>query len=244
MKDKLPSGKIKNTKDNNILSKDEEIYKHIYTAIVEHNLGPDTKLPEDALAETFNVSRTIIRKVLLGLSHDGLVTSSPKRVARVAHPSIQEGKEVFEARRLVEVAAIPLIITNLNKAYLEELHAINTSQIAAQNANDVKSAIRLSGDFHKTLISVTGNNSLYEYLRSLISQSSLIVAVYGSTQINLPSCQGHTELLDLLAANKTEDSQAWMESHLHDIESSLNFNPVDEKAPDFKQLFSGFSEKK
>ncbi len=244
MKDKIRSEKLKTVKNNKILSKDEEIYQHIYTAIVEHNLGPDTKLPEDALAETFNVSRTIIRKVLLGLSHDGLVTSSPKRVARVSHPTIQEGKEVFEARRLIEVAAIPLIVANLNQTSLEELHSINTRQIDAQNGNDVKSAIRLSGNFHKTLISVTGNNSLYEYLRSLISRSSLIVAVYGSTQINLPSCQGHTELLDLLAANKTEDSQTWMDSHLHDIESSLNFNHVDETAPDFKKLFSDLSSKK
>lgn len=225
-------------KDNLKLSKDENIYNHIYTAIVEHNLAPDTKLPEDALAASFNVSRTIIRKVLLSLSHEGLVTSSPKRVARVTHPTIQEGKEVFQARRLIEVASIRLIITKLNKTNLAELCNINSLQIDAQNSNDMKSAIRLSGDFHKALILVSGNNSLYEYLRSLISRSSLIVAVYGSTQVNEPSCQGHTELLELLADNKFEESQTWMDSHLRDIESSINFNPIDNSTPDFKELFS------
>ncbi len=111
------------------LTKDEEIYKQIYNAIVDHQLAPDTKLPEDALAESFNVSRTIIRKVLLGLSHEGLVTTAPKRGARVAKPTIQEGKEVFEARRIIEVAALPLVIEKVNNAQLVKLLDLNISII-------------------------------------------------------------------------------------------------------------------
>ncbi len=223
------------------LTRDEEIYRHIYTAIVEHNLAPDTKLPEDALAESFNVSRTIIRKVLLGLAHEGLVTSAPKKGARVAHPSVKEGKEVFEARRVIEVAAIPLVIEKIDDSKLKVLLDLNREQREALKAQNLKRAIRLSGEFHMALIRITGNNSLLECLHSLISRSSLIVAVYGSTQRNVPSCQGHSELLDLIGQGDVKNSQAWMNEHLHDVEASLDYSESDDSAPDFKELFSGLS---
>lgn len=230
----------KNSKSEQ-LTKDEEIYQQIYSAIVDHQLAPDTKLPEDALAETFNVSRTIIRKVLLSLSHEGLISTAPKRGARVAHPSIQEGKEVFEARRVIEVASLPLIIQKINGSQLKHLRDLNEQQISAQKAQDLKKAIRLSGDFHLALILTSKNNSLYEYLRKLISRSSLIVAVYGSTKQHLPSCQGHAELLDLIFQKDIYQSKLWMNAHLIDVEASLDFSEAQKTNPDFKALFSSIN---
>jgi len=237
---KNASVKSVSKKTNNIekLTKDEEIYQQIHTAIVDHQLLPDTKLPEDALAESFNVSRTIIRKVLLGLSHEGLVTTAPKRGARVAKPSIQEGKEVFEARRIIEVATLPVVIQNITKASLKHLKGLNDRQLAAQKSQNLKKAIRLSGEFHLELILTSKNNSLYDYLRKLISRSSLIVAVYGSKQQHLPSCQGHSELLSLISQKNVVQSQKWMNDHLIDIEASLDFSEPNKGNTNFKELFA------
>ena len=218
-------------------TKDTEIYQSIYDAIVDHRLAPGSKLPEDSLAETFGVSRTIIRKVLLNLTHGGVVTSTPNRGSRVAHPTAKEGKEVFASRRLVEVAAIPLIIEKLTKSQLGELKAIDTAQKDAQVALDQHNAIRLSGKFHEALIAVTDNKILIEFIRNLISQSSLIVAVYGSTQPQLPSCQGHTNFLTLLESGDVVESQEWMDTHLQDIESSLEFSPQKADVISFAKVF-------
>lgn len=220
------------------LTKDEVIYQQIYTAIVDHQLAPDTKLPEDALAESFNVSRTIIRKVLLDLSHEGLVTTAPKRGARVAHPSIQEGREIFEARRVIEVATLPIIIEKVNETTLSHLKELNDEQRAAQQALDFKKAIRLSGDFHLELMQASENKSLFEYLHRLISRSSLIVAIYGSKQQSQPSCQGHSELLNLISEKEVERSKRWMNDHLIDVESTLDFSEPKQGNPNFKELFS------
>lgn len=220
-----------------VATKDAEIYRNIYGAIVDHRLAPGTKLAEDALAETFGVSRTIIRKVLQNLTHDGLVTTAPNRGSRVAHPTAKEGKEVFASRRLVEVAALPLVIENLTDEQLDELKALDEAQKNAQVAFDHHNAIRLSGDFHAAIIAVTDNKILIEFIRNLISQSSLIVAVYGSTQQNLPSCLGHSELLELLEAGKVAESQNWMDQHLRDIEASLEFAPKKTEDINFGKIF-------
>lgn len=218
-------------------TKDIQIYQSISDAIVDHRLAPGAKLPEDSLAETFGVSRTVIRKVLLNLTHGGLVTSTPNRGSRVAHPTAKEGKEVFATRRLVEVAAIPLVIENLNSERLNELKKLDDEQKNAQAASDHHNVIRLSGKFHEALISVTDNKILIEFVKNLISQSSLIVAVYGSTQPYLTESPGHSEFLALMETKQVTSSQAWMDEHLQEIESTLEFSPKKDDTINFSSVF-------
>ncbi|SPX55712.1 GntR family transcriptional regulator [Klebsiella pneumoniae] len=80
--------------------KDESIYQALMTAIVEHQLPPGSKLPEEALAEVFAVSRTGIRKVLQRLAAVQLVTLTPKRGAHVTSPSVEESQAIFRTRAL------------------------------------------------------------------------------------------------------------------------------------------------
>ncbi|PKJ67617.1 GntR family transcriptional regulator, partial [Klebsiella sp. X1-16S-Nf21] len=87
--------------------KDESIYQALMTAIVEHQLPPGSKLPEEALAEVFAVSRTGIRKVLQRLAAVQLVTLTPKRGAHVTSPSVEESQAIFRTRALLEVANLP-----------------------------------------------------------------------------------------------------------------------------------------
>lgn len=79
--------------------KDESIYQALMTAIVEHQLPPGSKLPEEALAEVFAVSRTGIRKVLQRLAAVQLVTLTPKRGAHVTSPSVEESQAIFRTGR-------------------------------------------------------------------------------------------------------------------------------------------------
>ncbi len=72
--------------------KDESIFQALMTAIVEHQLLPGSKLPEEALAEVFGVSRTGIRKVLQRLAAVQMVTLTPKRGAHVASPTVEEAQ--------------------------------------------------------------------------------------------------------------------------------------------------------
>ncbi len=230
--------------DNEKITKDQEIYGNIYTAIIEHYLAPGTKLPEDTLAETFSVSRTIIRKVLLNLSHEGLVTIAPKRGARVSKPTTREGREVFETRNLLEVATIPLVVTNADKNDIKNLRLLVKKQKEAQEAEDYRAAIRLSGEFHLALMLVTRNQALIEILRSLISKSSLIVAVYGSTsKSKARSCQDHDELIDLIQDANVEKCKAWMQTHLHHVEESLDFGDNLDGVTDLKKIFTEIQEK-
>ncbi|EPN68539.1 GntR family transcriptional regulator, partial [Pseudomonas syringae pv. actinidiae ICMP 19101] len=80
------------------VTQDDIVYEHIFDAILEQRLAPGTKLSEEALGEIFGVSRTIIRRALSRLGHEGVVLLRPNRGAVVASPSVEEARQVFFAR--------------------------------------------------------------------------------------------------------------------------------------------------
>src|SRR5438270_7642311 len=79
-----------------VSSTTQRIVESVTAAIVERRLMPGTKLAEQKIADIFKVSRTIVRQALNQLSRDKLVTLEPARGARVAEPSVEEARQVFE----------------------------------------------------------------------------------------------------------------------------------------------------
>ena len=75
-------------------------------AIVEHRLMPGTKLAEQKLADHFGVSRTLVRQALFQLSQNRLIKLEPARGAFVATPSVDEARQVFAVRRMLEAEMV------------------------------------------------------------------------------------------------------------------------------------------
>ena len=88
----------------------EAVYRGLRRAIIEAALRPGTKLPEDAVGESFGVSRTRIRKVLQQLAHEGVVQLERHRGATVARPSVQEARDVFDVRRILEAGMMRQLV--------------------------------------------------------------------------------------------------------------------------------------
>ena len=220
------------------VSRDEAIYRHIYTAIVEHHIAPGTKLPEDALAEVFGVSRTVVRKVLGRLAHEGLLRIARNRGARVAAPTVGEARGIFEARRIVECAAMPPVADALSVADLRALRRIAADEREAERVGDLRQLIRMSGEFHLRLMAISANEPLTEFLRQLVARSSLIIAMYGSPGGRRQGCHDHDALLDLLEQDDAQRAGEWMDEHLRAVESSLNFRDRSDGRPNLGQIFA------
>ncbi|HSI54241.1 MAG TPA: GntR family transcriptional regulator, partial [Ramlibacter sp.] len=78
------------------------IVESLSRAIVEHRLQPGTKLAEQKLADHFGVSRTLVRQALFQLAQNRLIRMEPARGAFVAAPTVQESRQVFAVRRMLE----------------------------------------------------------------------------------------------------------------------------------------------
>lgn len=79
----------------------EQIATKLSERIVSGGYAPGQRIMEQALAAEFAVSRGPIRESLRILERDGLVTILPRRGAIVTNPSIEEVKEIFDVRAML-----------------------------------------------------------------------------------------------------------------------------------------------
>ena len=218
-------------------TQDDIVYAHIFDAILEQRLAPGTKLSEEALGEIFGVSRTIIRRALSRLAHEGVVLLRPNRGAVVASPSVDEARQIFFARRLVERAITELAVQHASDAQLAELRQMVSDERDCFARGDRGAGIRLSGEFHLKLAEAAKNAPLISFQRSLISQTSLIIAQYESGSRSHCSYDEHNELIDAIAARDTELAVRLMLHHMDHIDSKLNLEE-DSASGDLHAVFS------
>lgn len=208
-------------------TQDDVVYAHIFEAILEQRLAPGTKLSEEALGEIFGVSRTIIRRALSRLAHEGVVLLRPNRGAVVASPSVEEARQVFFARRLVEKAITELAVQRASAEQLAQLRQLVNEERASFTRGDRGAGIRLSGEFHLKLAEAAGNAPLISFQRSLVSQTSLIIAQYESGNRSHCSYDEHTQLIDAIESLDAAKAVELMMHHMDHIDSKLN---LDEEA--------------
>ncbi|MEJ2765212.1 GntR family transcriptional regulator [Photobacterium sp. MCCC 1A19761] len=205
-------------------SQDDVVYCHIFDAILEQRLPPATKLNEEALAEIFGVSRTIIRRALLRLSLEQVVDIRPNRGAMVASPSVDEAKQIIKAREVMELAIIELAVQHATKAQIDECRRLVEKENKAFEQGDYGSGLRLSGEFHIKLAEMAENTPLLAFQRSLVSQTSLLIAQYETGSHSNCSQDEHSHLLDAIEAGDTVKALALMQEHLDHIRSKLNLD--------------------
>jgi DNA-binding GntR family transcriptional regulator len=219
------------------------IYQEIFDAILEQRLAPGTKLAEDSLADIFDVSRTVIRKVLQRLSHERIVESSPNKGAIVSAPTIDEARDVFQARRVIESGVIRAACHKITDDEISQLTDLITKEDQCYRRDDKTAGIRLSGDFHIRLAEISGNETLTSYLRELVTRTSLIIAQYEPAGSTICTHHDHKPLLDALQNRDAERVVQLMESHLHACEDKLDLDKQD-RAPDLKVIFAHLQLKK
>jgi DNA-binding GntR family transcriptional regulator len=200
------------------------IVEALTRAIVEHRLQPGTKLAEQKLADHFGVSRTLVRQALFQLVQKHLVKMEPARGAFVASPTVEEARQVFRVRRLLEAEMVREFIRNVTPAKLKALREHMAQEKAAVDARDAAQRVELLGDFHVRMAELAGNEVLAQILRDLVSRSSLISLMYQRDGFAAHSQEEHVELVKALAARDERRAVKLMEDHLLHVEESLAFH--------------------
>ncbi|HBI6862537.1 TPA: GntR family transcriptional regulator [Enterobacter cloacae] len=222
--------------------KDEYIFQALMTAIVEHQLLPGSKLPEEALAEVFGVSRTGIRKVLQRLAAVQMVTLTPRRGAHVASPTVEDARQIFRTRALLEVANLPDVLARCRAPHLAALEGVIRQEQQAHEAYDGPAAIRHSASFHIQLQAISGNQVLTDMVTRLSQRTSLAIAAWGAPWRQGCRCNDHEQLVELLRQKALQPLSDALMHHFEHIVASLCFERAGESLPDFSRLFAGHKE--
>lgn len=213
----------------------EEITAQLTNAVHEHRLKPGAKLREDEVSDVFGVSRTVVRQALRALAFEGLLTIEKNRGAFVSKPSLREAHEVFQARALLEPSTAraaaerttPDDIVLLEQHIKEEHEAVDRDQPGL--------ALKLSGDFHLEIARIADQQTIEQFLRQLVSRSSLVIALYWKRRSALCENNAHHALLEALRSHDGTAAEEFMKGHLLDIYSQLDLRETDEGSTSLKE---------
>ncbi len=211
----------------------QRIVAAITSAIVERRLMPGTKLAEQKIADIFAVSRTIVRQALNQLSRDHLVKLEPARGAFVATPSIEEARQVFQVRVMLESAMVRQLCACITEPQIATLRIHLQQEREAVARSDVPGRTRLLADFHRLLARMLGNEVLAELLADLLGRSSLISLMYQSSHSAQHSQDEHVRLVDALERRDARAAVRLMEQHIASVERNLRLDP---KSPDLADV--------
>lgn len=220
--------KIDPTQGDNPLH-ERVIVDRLLSAVMEQRLSPGTKLSEAALCEAFGVGRMHVRRALLMLSNQGIVDLQSNRGAFIAKPDIQDAREIFETRLILEPTVIESVIKNAKATELRALRDHIDLEQQARERRNRREAIRLSGEFHVRLAQAAGNTVMSNIVRDLVTRSSLIIALFGTTDASACQDDEHLQILDAVSVGDVKKAVRLVRQHLAHIEADLDLHPSNMK---------------
>ena len=176
---------------------------------------------EIKLAEFFGVSRTLVREALIELQTRGFVEVRPRMGWYVVEPSFEEARETYAARRVIEPGMLrdagkPLqsVIMSLRKHVADEKKAIESGNSEARSV--------LLADFHVCLAEHLGNRFLTAMMHDLSARTTLVSALYQSTNEAQVSNNDHAMIVEALAKGQSAEAERLMREHIHFLEARLD----------------------
>jgi DNA-binding GntR family transcriptional regulator len=206
---------------------EERVYRTIFESVMSQKLAPGTKLPEVALCRLFGVGRTLVRRVLQALAHDHIVDLRPNRGAVVAAPTPEETRQIFEARRAIEAALLPLAVANASRADFAILRRQLREEHDALHRSDQPAWARLASAFHLQVAALARNTILQRYLSELVSRCSLIVALYEPPGNSAGEHDEHARIVALMERGDATAAIRVLDDHLRDLQRRICLDRVD-----------------
>lgn len=198
-----------------------QIAQQVVESILAQKLAPGERLGEQGLADLFGVSRTLVREALMQLQARGFVEVRPRKGWYVVEPSVEDARDAFSARRIIESGILADVGRPLQSA-IPRLRAHIADEQRAIDGADAGTRAFLLADFHVCLAEVMGHRNLSDILRDLTARTTLAASLYQSQHDASQSCAEHEAIVEALEAGDTSLARKRMLSHIGHVESALN----------------------
>lgn len=185
------------------------------SAILNGDLKPDTLHTVHVVADRLGVSRTPVREALIRLAADGLVQVQRNRGFLVLHSSAGDLRQIFALRLLLEVPATRAAALRATGDDIAALEADIHEMRQAMLADDADTFLIADRGFHKTLLSVSGNDRLAQFvdgLRNVVLRTGMSTAKQTESieEILAP----HEAILDLVRTHDADAAARAMYEHV------------------------------
>ncbi len=202
---------------------DQKAYEILKNMIIERQLLPGEKIPQEKLAQELGISRTPLVGALKFLEHEKLVVSKPRRGFFVRLFTKQEMISILELREVLEGLAARRAAANISEIQIDQLNIFFRQFADSTDITDIKAYAKEDRRFHNFVIEV----GTKEFLKSMLQTYNIISASYqflsseGLVRAPNETIHEHLAVINAISQRDPDTAEELMRLHLKKSIASL-----------------------
>jgi DNA-binding GntR family transcriptional regulator len=138
----------------------DELLPRLNDMIIDGELDPGCRIPEEALCARFGVSRTPLREALKMLSVKGLVHLLPNKGSVVARITQQEAEELIPLLGTIEAHAAERACARVDLGGIARITELSSQLRENHRSGDEQTYLRTNRALHAAIIAAASNDIL------------------------------------------------------------------------------------
>ncbi|MBJ2356331.1 MULTISPECIES: GntR family transcriptional regulator [unclassified Sphaerochaeta] len=201
------------------------VYESLKKKIEAGSLSPSENLREVELANQYKVSRNTIKKALLMLERDTLVTIEQNKGAKVRSYSLDEVLDFLELRSVLEGFIIRLACAVLSEADIENMKRILDTMRVLKEKQELVSYSQHNQKFHQVIYDACPNKTATNLLMNLKNQ----MKKYNTKTILIPkrsdqSFGEHEAIFEAVKNGDPQKAESLMITHIMNVRKVFQEN--------------------
>jgi DNA-binding GntR family transcriptional regulator len=197
--------------------------------ILHGQLAVGSPLRQEDLAAQLGVSRTPLREAIAKLAAEGLVVVDSHRGAVVAKPSLDELREAYEIREVLEVLAGRLAAEQCTPADITALKGVLAT---FNDVTDTAAWAELNTRFHMDMYAISGRRQLCQLISTMRNRTEVFVRMLVSSSGRRDQAhQDHVRILAALEARDPDAAEQEIRAHLLTTVSSVTGDIESKRTP-------------
>jgi DNA-binding GntR family transcriptional regulator len=203
-------------------SRPVEILERLRGLILTGEYGPEERLIEEQLAQRLGVSRTPVRQALTMLEAEGLVEIAPNRGATVCSFSIEDVRDIYDLRAVLEGHAARRATGRIEGGELERMRKLAREMegLAGRfddHEEEIRVLVALNQEFHGTIVEASRNRRLQRLINRTVEIPLMFKAFFWYTPHERAiSNQYHRRILEALEKGDADRAEIIMREHVYE----------------------------
>ncbi len=176
------------------------VFQYLRVHIFSGDLAPGQKLNEIELSSKLKISRAPLREAFRLLENEHLIVSIPRKGCYVSELSLENCREIFQVRQMIECFAVDLLKAKGIKDLPEvALFLEKTANLPIPDLSDPYEKfeyVKMILHFHIKLVESAGNSKLNYFYQTIFPSLARYRSTYNpETGLAIKSHEDHNEII-------------------------------------------------
>jgi DNA-binding GntR family transcriptional regulator len=197
----------------------EQVFRHIRRLILAEELKGGQRIPEEAIANAFGVSRTPIREALRKLEKHGLVKIVPRSHAEVIKLDPEDAKQLSEVRIQLESLTTRRLAKSAGEEDIKVLRELSMECARFVKEGDIANAFEKDSQLHLEIARRSGNRHAFDLLRNLNEKINLLRITHCVSLDKIAKdIEVHPAIIEAMARHDASKAEKLMIQHIRNVD--------------------------